>query len=324
MKDVPKKLLDFIKTGNKFLVAGHKEPDGDCIGSQLALCSVLRRLGKEAIPCSPGPFKRTEIKSYEKLFSPSPDEKIREGAWVIVTDCSSLDRTGDLEPYLENLPIVFIDHHRSGNKVDTSSGLSYTNDKAPSTTFMILNILEALGIEPSREEAELLFFGLCTDTGFFRHGDEDSAHTFNAAARLISAGASPKKTYSAIHGGKNLGSRYLIGKILCRTESYFEGRLILSSEEYEDTLALGQEGRDSDTLYQLIQAVGGVEAIAMIRQEKPDKCTVGLRSTDQVDVAAVARTLGGGGHKNAAGLSIAGTIPEIKAKILNAFQEIFQ
>jgi phosphoesterase RecJ-like protein len=110
---------------------------------------------------------------------------------------------------------------------------------------------------------------------------------------------------------------------LCRAEAHFGGKLILSTEEYEDTQTFGQEGRDSDALYQLFQSVAGVEAIVIIRQEKPDNCTVGLRSLDEVDVAAVARSLGGGGHKNAAGLSIAGTIPEIKLRILDSFQKIF-
>jgi phosphoesterase RecJ-like protein len=114
-----------------------------------------------------------------------------------------------------------------------------------------------------------------------------------------------------------------LGIILSRTESYFEGKLIISTEQYEETQRYGLEGRDSDALYQLLQSIGGVEAIAIIRQEKPDNCTVGLRSLDSVDVAAIARSLGGGGHKNAAGLSINGLIPEIKTKILAAFEKIF-
>jgi phosphoesterase RecJ-like protein len=126
-----------------------------------------------------------------------------------------------------------------------------------------------------------------------------------------------------MHGGKSLDSRYLLGIVLGRAEPYFGGRLIVSTEEYEDTQRYGLEGRDSDALYQLLQSISGVEAIAIIRQEKPDNCTVGLRSLDSVDVAAIARSLGGGGHKNAAGLSINGIIPEIKTKILAAFKNIW-
>jgi phosphoesterase RecJ-like protein len=178
-------------------------------------------------------------------------------------------------------------------------------------------------MKPTLEEADLLLFGLCTDTGYFRHADSHSADTFEAAAALVHAGASPKKVFAAMHGGKSLDSRYLLAIILSRAEPYFGGRLIVSTEEYEDTQRYGLEGRDSDALYQLLQSVAGVEAIAIIRQEKPDNCTVGLRSLDKVDVAAIARSLGGGGHKNAAGLSINGIIPEIKTKILAEFEKIW-
>jgi phosphoesterase RecJ-like protein len=323
MNNVPKDMLDFIKTGSKFLVVGHKEPDGDCVGSQLALCSVLRRMGKEAIPCSVGPFKRTEIKSFESLFCAAPDEKQKQGSKVIITDCTTLERTGDIASLLEKLPTALIDHHEPIKNAFTNTDAVYINANAPSVTQMILCLIEALEMKPTLEEAELLLFGLCTDTGFFRHSDSQSADTFEAAAALIRAGANPKKAFAAMYGGKSLDSRYLLGIILGRAEPYFGGKLIVSTEEYEDTQRYGLEGRDSDALYQLLQSVAGVEAIAIIRQEKPDNCTVGLRSLDKVDVASIARSLGGGGHKNASGLSINGIIPEIKTKILAAFKNVF-
>jgi phosphoesterase RecJ-like protein len=324
---VPGGFLDFIREGRKFIIAGHKEPDGDCVGSQLALASVLRRLGKEAILCSAGPFKRSEIKSYETLFSSTIDDKDKAGARVIIVDCSCPDRTGDIEPFLTGLPTAVIDHHGTGQYASSAAGNSgapfFLDKNAPSTTFLVLKLIEALGLEPVREEAELLFFGLCTDSGFFRHIDREGAETFEAAASLIRSGANPKAAFSAIYGGKSLDSRRLIGHILARAESFFDGKLILCSEEYEETCCFGLEGRDSDSLYQLLQSVGGMEAIVIIRQETPENCTVGFRSRDWVDVGSVAASFGGGGHKNAAGLSIMGTIAELKPKILKAFEKVF-
>jgi phosphoesterase RecJ-like protein len=321
-RPVPPELLTFIREGAKFLVAGHKEPDGDCVGSQLALCSLLRRLGKEAIPCSAGPFKRSEILPYRDLFTANIGEAEREGARVIVTDCSGQGRTGDLGAALEGLPRAIIDHHATNpDGDDTGNGPVYLDGQAPATCFMILAVLEALGLEPTPEEAELLFFGLCTDTGFFRHVDAQGAETFAAAARLVRAGASPKGIYRAINGGKSLDSRLLMGRVLSRAESHFGGKLILSTEEYEETQRFGLEGRDSDQLYQILQSVSGVEAIVIIRQETPDNCTIGFRSQDRVDVAKIALQFGGGGHKNAAGSSIGGAIEALKPKILKAFEE---
>ena len=312
--------LDFIREGGKFIIAGHIEPDGDCVGSQLALASVLRRMGKQAIPCSAGPFKRPEIKPYEHFFTAAPSEQDRDGARVIVVDCSAPDRTGDLEPFLQGLPTAVIDHHSNAAGVQ---GLGYVDVHALSTTFLVFNLIGALGLTPFKEEAELLLLGLCTDTGFFRHIDESGAETFQAAAALIRSGASPKAAFAAMYGGKSLDSRRLIAHILLRAESLFDGKLILSSEEYEETCRFGLEGRDSDTLYQLLQSVAGVQAIVIIRQESPGNCTVGLRSRDCIDVGSIAVSLGGGGHKNAAGCSIAGTIAELRPRIIKAFENVF-
>jgi len=298
-------------------------------------------MGKEAVPCSAGPFKRTEIKTYEHYFTSTPVEK--EGFRLIVVDCSGPDRTGDLEPFLEGLPTAVIDHHESG-KYNTaamepgsagtcnrnpdgleapSCGPAYIDAHAPSTTFLVLKLIEALGLELTREEAELLFFGLCTDTGFFRFVDGEGARTFEAAARLIRSGVNPKAVYAAINGGKSLDSRRLMGHLLLKAESLFGGKLLLSAEEYEESCRFGLESRDSDSLYQLLQSVAGVEAIVLIRQETPEKCSVGFRSRDLVDVGNIAKSFGGGGHKNAAGLSIAGTVADLKPRIIKAFEKVF-
>ncbi|MFA6505563.1 MAG: bifunctional oligoribonuclease/PAP phosphatase NrnA [Treponemataceae bacterium] len=316
---VPKELIDFINGGTRFLIAGHKEPDGDCVGSQLALVSALTRLGKEAIPCSAGPFKRPEILAYASRFIATPSEEDRKEARVIIMDCSNAGRTGDLAPFLEHLPAAVVDHHASAESFGT---VSFVDPAAPSVTFMTLALIEALGLKPTPEEAELLLFGLCTDTGFFRHVDSNGAETFEYTARLLRAGASPKKTFIAMNGGKSLDSRILMGLILSRVETHFGGKLLLSYENFEDTERFGLQGRDSDAIYQLLQSVAGVEAVVLIRQETSENCTVGFRSRENVDVSVIAARFGGGGHKQAAGLSAKGTIAELKQKLLVAFGEV--
>ena len=316
---VPKELLDFIREGKRFIVAGHKEPDGDCVGSQLALTSALLRMGKEALPCSAGPFKRPEIQVYAPRFSAEPDEKYAREARVVIMDCSNAARTGDLEPHLQGLPTAVVDHHASGGEY---GNVSFIDVKAPSVTFMTLALIEALGLEPTKEEADLLLFGLCTDTGFFRHVDAEGAAAFEYTARLMRRGASPKRTFVAMNGGKSLDSRILMGLILSRVESHFGGRLLLSYENFEDTERFGLQGRDSDALYQLLQSVAGTQAVVLIRQETADNCTVGLRSGETVDVSAIAARFGGGGHKQAAGLSAGGTIAELREKLLKAFSSV--
>ncbi|MDR2793006.1 MAG: bifunctional oligoribonuclease/PAP phosphatase NrnA [Treponema sp.] len=321
---VPYELLDFIKDHKKFIIAGHKEPDGDCVGSQLALASVLKRLGKESIVCSDGPFRRTEISMYKKRFINAVGEKELQGAAAIVVDCSVVSRIGDLKESLKRLPTAIIDHHEGWDRcAGTYENPLFIEPSSPSTTFLILALIEALGLTPTEEEAKFLFFGLCTDTGFFRHVDSTGDETFAYASRLIKRGANPKEAFRLINGGKTLASRQLLGILLFRSQAYFDGKLILTTEEYHETQYFGLESRDSDTLYQLLQTIHGVEAIVAIRQEAPARCSVGLRSQDRIDVSKIAADFGGGGHKNAAGLSIEGTVETIRPKLLAAFEKFF-
>ena len=124
-------------------------------------------------------------------------------------------------------------------------------------------------------------------------------------------------------GGKSFSSRKLLGRHLDHAESFFDGRLIITYETTEDTLTFGQNGRDSDALYQNLLAIEGVEAIVNIKQETPEQCTAGFRSRENVDVSVIAAHFGGGGHKNASGASCTTTIKEFIPQLLQEFQKIF-
>lgn len=317
-RTVPESIIHFLNEHGDFVIVGHREPDGDCVGSQLALASFLSRLGKGVLLCSAGPFKRTEIKGWEGLFHPSvPTEfKDRRPACIVI-DCSSIGRIGSLEEDVRGMPLAFVDHHAIG---EASGEAVFIDPECPAAALLALDIIEAMGEKPSKEEAECLLFGLCTDTGFFRHLDECGGAALVAAARLVEAGASPKAAFARMYGGKSLNSRLLMGRMLTRLETHFDGMLAYSYETLDDTREFGLEGRDSDALYQLIQAISGCEAIVLVRQESEDNCTVGFRSRDLVDVGAIAASLGGGGHRLAAGLSIKGLIPQVKERILEAFR----
>ena len=316
MVPVPQSLIDFINTGTNFVVVGHEEPDGDCVGSQLAIHSLLCRMGKKAIPSSAGPFERTELKSFEQFFLPFPLE--REGLRLLVMDCSARERVGNLP--IEGLPSAIIDHHVSGNPWGDAV---YLDTEASSVCFMTEKIYTALGIKPTKEEAELLLFGICTDTGFFRHLDEKGSETFFTTARLVAAGASPKKIYGIMDGGKSLNSRLLAGSCLARTRSYHSGKLLVTDETLEESEQFGHLSRDSDLIYRLLQSVEGAEAVAIVRQENKEECSMGLRSRDRIDVAAIAKSFGGGGHKNAAGAKVSGNSAQLEEKLVAAFGKIF-
>ncbi|HOI23339.1 MAG: bifunctional oligoribonuclease/PAP phosphatase NrnA [Spirochaetia bacterium] len=321
MRKVPRGIIWFIENHDCFYVLGHREPDGDCIGSQLALASFLKSLGKRVHLLSSGPFTRSEILQYEYKFrDEAPPERDFERAAALVLDCSSMARIGSVGETMPKVPVAFIDHHASG---ETPGESDYLDPSASAVTAMVFLLMEAMGHKPSREEAELLFFGLCTDTGFFRHLDEKGDSTFEIAARMVKAGASPKKIYNAINGGKTLFSRKLLGEILLRIEPHFDGRLLISFLSLEDQQRYGMASRDSDLLYQLMMSVAGCEACFVIKQEAEDQCTVGFRSKERIDVSAIAARFGGGGHRLASGLSIQGNIESVKALLLDSFAELF-
>jgi len=324
IKNPPLELIQFIESSSRFIIAGHKEPDGDCVGSQLALRSALLRLGKEVILCSAGPFKRTEIQKYADQFVTIPKDEDTAGAKVIIIDCSEKERTGSIHEFLNKFPYAVIDHHLDAVCLQSTPHQPvYADENSPSCTLLIYKLIIALKLELTKEEANLLFFGLSTDNGFFRHLTEKNYAVFDIVREMVLKGANPKNVYNSIYGGKSLDSRKLLGHILVRTESYFDGKLLLSYETLDECNTFGLESRDSDSLTQLMLSIKGIQVFIIIRQECDDNCTVSLRSTDTVNVAQIASTFGGGGHKNAAGLTMKGDISFIKQKMLETFSSIF-
>ncbi|TFG84675.1 MAG: bifunctional oligoribonuclease/PAP phosphatase NrnA [Spirochaetales bacterium] len=313
-------VISFLDRYSLYFILGHKEPDGDCVGSQLALASFLERHGKTCVLLSAGPFSRTEIASHASRFAETASTPVPADSAVVVLDCSSLSRVGQSADGLSGLPLAFIDHHASG---EASGEVRFVNPAAPSVTYLVQSIIEASGDRPSPLEAELLLFGLCTDTGFFRHLGEKSGEVFHSAARLVAAGASPKEVFAMMNGGKPFASRKLMGELLSRAESLYDGKLLVTWTGIEEQQRYGLVGRDSDMLYQLLMTVEGVEAVVVVRQEKPGECTVGFRSRELIDVAAIAASFGGGGHRLAAGLHIFGELDEIKSKVVEAFKSVF-
>lgn len=319
-RPVPEELLAAFRDASFFCVIGHAEPDGDCIGAQLALGSFLRRIGKEVLLLSPGPFERPEIKPFEREFAGALDPSARaRRPTVVVLDCSSPERIGDLAGQIAGLPLLVVDHHSSGKSF---GDLAFIDDSAPSVTLLVLHVIERLGYAPEPEEARLMLFGLCTDTGFFRHLDAREPSVYEAIARLNAAGATPKAIHRMIFSGRPLASRLLLGRLLARTEPLFEGRLLFTYETLADKQEFGAEQRDSDTLYQLLQGTAGCEAVILIREEDEASCTVGLRSNATVDVGAVAQAFGGGGHRRAAGFRCTGDLLTTKAKLLGALEPL--
>jgi phosphoesterase RecJ-like protein len=311
-------ILRALESYDNFIIAGHQEPDGDCLCSQMALSSFLKRKGKKTQLVSAGPFNRPEIRSWEKFFQSSiEDSDLIENTLGIITDCSSPDRTGPLGDQLEKLPLMVIDHHSAG---ESFGQYRYIDSNSPSTTLLVQQLIENSGMELTEEEAEFIFLGFCTDTGFFRHIGSGNPDVFQAVSRLVDAGVSPNATHRIMTGGRTHGSRRLLGRILDRSRLYFDGKLIVSWETLKDRAELETEDRDSDSMYQMLQSIGGVESVAVLQEEGESIYSVGLRSNFDIDVGIIAKSFGGGGHRKAAGCTIEGNREEVLDRIIQSFQ----
>ena len=306
----------FIAGRRLLLVAGHKEPDGDCVASQLAMATLAMRLGTPTLLLSAGPFDRPEIEDFAGRFAPTAgDADLGPGAAALIVDCSTPDRTGDIAPALERLPCLVIDHHSSGKAFGDER---FVDPSAPSTTMLVLSLYEAMGIEVDPDTARLLLFGLCTDTGFFRHVGTDGAETFRAVARLTERGTSTAEVFMLVYGRRSLGGRRLLARMIERTESLAGDALLVSWQTIADRGAAGAAQRGEDDLYRLLQTVKGNRVVAFLKEEAPGRWSVGLRSNSGIDVGVVAASFGGGGHRQAAGCDVAGTLESVKAAVLAA------
>lgn len=320
-QDVPRELLEFLITHSVLYLVGHEEPDADSLAACLALGGYLSRTyGTICRYLDAGPFDRREIEPIAGVFerSLSADQRRADGApGVVVLDCSGPERVGSLAEQIAGLPAAVIDHHATGKRFGEAR---FVDPTAPATCYLTLLVIEALGGNPNPEEAELLLFGIATDTGFFRHVVQDTGPLFDGVSRLVAAGASPRSVHRRMSGGYTVAARRLLAKLISRAKSVGGGAGLITWETAEDTEKFGKESRDSDTLYQLLFGIEGVRLAALLREESKDSCTGSLRSIDTIDVGVIAEQFGGGGHKRAAGFLANKPLAKVREELRAIFE----
>ncbi len=318
-----KKVKQFIDSYELFYIIGHEKPDGDCIGSQLALAGLVTQLGKKSILLSAGPFNDFVVQTYQSLFYTSLDhcphvpDTIK--AAILCVDCSSPDRMGNVFDPIYHLPVAVIDHHTSG---DNYGKVRYIDFTAPANTLLVYRLFKEYGITPRKEDAYFLFLGLLTDTGFFRFTRENNPEPFLTAAELTMLGVSAAEIYQQIGYGHTFLSRKIIAKVLERSKRVNNNRIIMSYLSHNDAVHLDDIPQTYE-IYQLLQGTQKVEIVVYIQEVINDNgsisCKIGLRSLNKVDVGALAKHYGGGGHKNAAGFTITKTLDETWNELMEFF-----
>ena len=303
------RLVSHIQSGHRFLVSSHQRPDGDAIGSAVGCALALREIGKNADVVMDGvpPHFLLPFPAVDQIRVAGTIDDAADGA--IIMECSSLDRTG--VSGLERSPVLNIDHHVGNTRY---GAINWVDESAAACTELVFTLIETLGIRLTPAIATHLYLGLLTDTGSFRFSNI-TPRSFEIARRCVEGGANPQWIASTHYDSSTLGRVRIFGQVLNTMRLDDSGRVALLTMTTADAAAAGATYDDTEGLINFPLGVKHIQAVAFFKETGPDEWRVSMRSKGAVDVGAVARAYGGGGHKNAAGCSARGP--------LSALQETF-
>lgn len=311
------KLFDLMEEKDNFLLTSHCDPDGDSIGSLLGLSSYLKGIGKKSILYNQGrlPAKYKFLDPDSIIhFLPKPLEYTPEAVFIL--DCPKIERIGFVKDYItENMTIVNIDHH-PGNKL--FGDLNYIDENASSVGEIIYDIFKTGGYSTTPKIAEKLYAAIASDTGRFKFSNT-TERCLKAASELVAIGANPKQISERIFSSFSAGTIKLLGYILENIELYNNGSICVLKLTNDDLRRYNVQVEDTEGIIDYSLVISGVKIGILFKENEPQTVKVGLRSQNGIDISQYARKKGGGGHPNAAGLtinkSLDNAISEIVAEI---------
>ncbi|MDJ0791861.1 MAG: bifunctional oligoribonuclease/PAP phosphatase NrnA [Acidimicrobiia bacterium] len=282
-------------------VVGHVNPDGDALGAMVGLALAARNTGKSAVASFAEPFRiPQELRMLDSDVLVRPKDFPTDLDVAVAVDTSVPDRVGDLAGAMEKAgSLAVIDHHLS----DGSWGDAvWIDSSAAATTEMVYDLLVALDWDITPEVASALYVGLVTDTGRFQYSNT-TPKTFEIAAELLRKGVKPDQVGQQLFEEVSFAYLDVVSRVLGRAVLDDDHRFVWSSLTQDDLDAAGLEPSDADGLIDLIRLPRAAEVACLLKM-KPNGVVKGsLRSRGAIDVAAIARTFGGGGHHNAAGFT---------------------
>jgi len=304
-------VVDELRAADRFLLTTHEGPDGDALGSLLAMHEVLRQLGKDSVMFLaakefPLPVEYRFLPLEEVFHEPPADVVDRT---LVFLDCGNIDRMPVEFLQRDGARLVNIDHHHDNTRFGT---VNLVDTEASCTAEIVLEITKRLGAELTPEIAQALYVGLITDTGKFMY-ENTRAASHRVAAELIDAGVDVNDIYRRLYERVPLEKWRLTARALEKIELYDEGRFAVTYISADDYEASGAGEVLTEGIIDFLRALEGVEVAAMIRDKTDGGRSarkVSLRSTN-VDVSAIARAHGGGGHRRAAGFGSDLPYPEL-------------
>jgi len=309
-----------VRESESILVFYHVSPDGDCIGSTLAMVDALKKAGKRAVAVKVDPVPRIldYLPGLDTHFLPYNEV---EGEWdlALILDCGDLPRVGAaISAVGKTKRTVNIDHHITNDAFGDDNYLDFT---AAATGELVYLIIRELGVPVDFDIATCLYTAIAADTGGFKY-DNSAPRTFRIAADLVEAGARPYEIASAIWENESMARLSLLSQALSTLQVDPTGQIAWISVTRDMLLRTGACEEDVEGLVNYARKVSGVE-VGMLFREAPDgKVRVGLRSRGTVDVGDIAKGFGGGGHARAAGCGLATDMEEARIKVLNAVRAV--
>ena len=312
------RIADEIRKRQRFVLSSHVRPDGDAIGSQLAMAYALWQMGKDVRlvngDAPPGPLcvfpgvSRIEVAT--RIDDP--------GDAVIVMECGDLSRTG--VDGFERGFVINIDHHLGNTNY---GAINWFEAGAAACGEMVFDLVQELGLPLTLEIATHIYIAILTDTGSF-HYSSISPRTFDICRQCMEAGIDPPAIARAIFDSNNLGRLKLFGAVLSKMELDASGRIATVYVDHQLARECGGTYEDTEGIVNLPLTVKDIEAVAFFKEAGPDDWRVSMRSKGAVDVYAIAKEFGGGGHKNAAGCSATGTLSDVKEMFERKLQQQIQ
>jgi phosphoesterase RecJ-like protein len=296
------------------MITSHIRPDGDGLGSGLALYWMLQSLGKDAavVLHDRVPPAYSVLPGSDLVLVQQDVELLYDAAFVI--ECSDVERPG--LPGLRNQFVVNIDHHST---TVPFGDVNWIDSTAAAVGEMIYNLCKALGVEVTKEIAECIYTALLTDTGSF-HFSNTTERTLKIASELVRRGVEPARISQALFYSNPFSKIRLLGLVLSSIERDESGRIAWVILDRDMMYEADASEEDSDGIVNHALSIGEVEAVAFFKELSPRAYRVSLRSKGKNNVAKVAELFGGGGHRNAAGCRVEGDLEDVKRRVIEGLQ----
>ena len=326
------KFYTFLENNEKFILTGHENPDGDAIGSEYALCRHIKKCGKEAeiITCENIPYKYSFIDEKKIIRIIENEDELPEDLEkyvLIILDTNTPYNTGNIYNYLKDRikDIFIIDHHENPDEDNAINNYNCIETDASSSCEIVYRIIKnnKINTDITEDMARAMYAGIVYDTGSFIY-PKTSQMTLHIASELVKKGLKPNIIYSHMYESNSLSSLKLHSKVFSGIEFFHDHRTALQIMTKNILEKFNASYEDGDTIINIPLKCRDIKVSVFFKENNKGVLRCSLRSKDNLDVASIARSFGGGGHTTAAGFKCSEPLEIIMKKVLKEINKIYQ